>query len=93
MANLCYLSVRSWPPTRSSGFRFDFIGKFDGGPVGMGSVAVAVGEDTSTLEDVHEPYLVMQGYLKRTPRGRVAMPAAYRKLGLIPPTPGQTELF
>jgi Holliday junction DNA helicase RuvB len=69
------------------------IGKFDGGPVGMGSVAVAVGEDTSTLEDVHEPYLVMQGYLKRTPRGRVAMPAAYRKLGLIPPTTGQTELF
>jgi len=69
------------------------IGKFDGGPVGMGSVAVAVGEDTSTLEDVHEPYLVMQGYLKRTPRGRVAMPAAYRKLGLMPPTTGQTELF
>jgi Holliday junction DNA helicase RuvB len=69
------------------------IGKFDGGPVGMGSVAVAVGEDASTLEDVHEPYLVMQGYLKRTPRGRVAMPAAYRKLGLIPPTTGQVELF
>ncbi|MBN8420211.1 MAG: Holliday junction branch migration DNA helicase RuvB [Verrucomicrobia bacterium] len=69
------------------------IGKFDGGPVGMGSVAVAVGEDTSTLEDVHEPYLVMQGYLKRTPRGRVAMPAAYRKLGLMPPVTGQSELF
>ncbi|MCF7788127.1 MAG: Holliday junction branch migration DNA helicase RuvB [Prosthecobacter sp.] len=69
------------------------IGKFDGGPVGMGSVAVAVGEDTSTLEDVHEPYLVMQGYLKRTPRGRVAMPAAYRKLGLMPPVTGQTDLF
>ncbi len=69
------------------------IGKFDGGPVGMGSVAVAVGEDTSTLEDVHEPYLVMQGYLKRTPRGRVAMPAAYKKLGLIPPVRAQTELF
>ncbi|WP_395732507.1 Holliday junction branch migration DNA helicase RuvB [Prosthecobacter sp.] len=69
------------------------IGKFDGGPVGMGSVAVAVGEDTSTLEDVHEPYLVMQGYLKRTPRGRVAMPAAYRKLGLMPPVTGQNELF
>ena len=69
------------------------ISKFDGGPVGMGSVAVAVGEDTSTLEDVHEPYLVMQGYLKRTPRGRVAMPAAYRKLGLIPPHTGQAELL
>jgi Holliday junction DNA helicase RuvB len=69
------------------------IGKFDGGPVGMGSVAVAVGEDTSTLEDVHEPYLVMQGYLKRTPRGRVAMPAAYKKLGLPPPVVAQKELF
>ncbi|MDI1314959.1 Holliday junction branch migration DNA helicase RuvB [Prosthecobacter sp.] len=69
------------------------IGKFDGGPVGMGSVAVAVGEDTSTLEDVHEPYLVMQGYLKRTPRGRVAMPAAYRKLGLMPPVTRQNDLF
>jgi holliday junction DNA helicase RuvB len=69
------------------------IGKFDGGPVGMGSVAVAVGEDTSTLEDVHEPYLVMQGYLKRTPRGRVAMPAAYKKLGLPPPVKAQAELF
>jgi len=69
------------------------IGKFDGGPVGLNSVAVAVGEDASTLEDVHEPYLVMQGYLKRTPRGRVAMPAAYKKLGLIPPVKSQAELF
>jgi holliday junction DNA helicase RuvB len=69
------------------------ITKFDGGPVGLGSVAVAVGEDASTLEDVHEPYLVMQGFIKRTPRGRVAMPSAYRKLGLIPPLSGQTELF
>lgn len=69
------------------------IGKFDGGPVGLNSVAVAVGEDASTLEDVHEPFLVMQGFIKRTPRGRVAMPAAYRKLGLIPPTTAQSELF
>lgn len=69
------------------------IGKFDGGPVGLNSVAVAVGEDASTLEDVHEPYLVMQGYLKRTPRGRVAMPAAYRKLGRVPPVSGQAEFF
>lgn len=69
------------------------IHKFEGGPVGLGSVAVAVGEDACTLEDVHEPYLVMQGYLKRTPRGRVAMPAAYRKLGLVPPLSGQAELF
>jgi Holliday junction DNA helicase RuvB len=69
------------------------IHKFDGGPVGLNSMAVAIGEDASTLEDVHEPYLVMQGFVKRTPRGRVAMPAAYRKLGLVPPLSGQTELF
>lgn len=69
------------------------ISKFDGGPVGLNSIAVAVGEDASSLEEVHEPYLVMQGYVKRTPRGRVAMPSAYRKLGLIPPTSAQTELF
>ncbi|MDZ4286608.1 MAG: Holliday junction branch migration DNA helicase RuvB [Prosthecobacter sp.] len=69
------------------------IHKFDGGPVGLNSVAVAVGEDASTLEDVHEPYLVMQGFIKRTPRGRVAMPAAYRKLGMIPPLTGQPDLF
>jgi Holliday junction DNA helicase RuvB len=69
------------------------ITKFDGGPVGLNSVAVAVGEDASTLEDVHEPYLVMQGFIKRTPRGRVAMPSAYRKLGLVPPLSGQAELF
>ena len=69
------------------------IHKFDGGPVGLNSVAVAVGEDASTLEDVHEPFLVMQGFVKRTPRGRVAMPAAYRKLGLTPPLSGQPDLF
>jgi holliday junction DNA helicase RuvB len=69
------------------------IHKFDGGPVGMNSVAVVVGEDASTLEEVHEPYLVMQGYIKRTPRGRVAMPSAYRKLGLVPKVTGQAELF
>ncbi len=69
------------------------ISKFDGGPVGLNSIAVAVGEDASSLEEVHEPYLVMQGYVKRTPRGRVAMPSAYRKLGMTPPTSAQVELF
>jgi holliday junction DNA helicase RuvB len=59
--------------------------KFDGGPVGINSLAVAVGEDAGTLEDVNEPYLIMQGYLKRTPQGRVAMPLAYKKLGLTAP--------
>ena len=61
------------------------IYKFSGGPVGLGSLAVAVGEDESTLEDVYEPYLIMQGYLKRTPRGRAALPAAYQKIGATPP--------
>lgn len=59
--------------------------KFDGGPVGISSLAVAVGEDAGTLEDVNEPYLIMQGYLKRTPQGRMAMPLTYRKLGLTAP--------
>ena len=58
--------------------------KFNGGPVGLSSLAVALGEDASTLEDVHEPFLIMQGYIKRTPRGREAMPAAYAKLGASP---------
>lgn len=61
------------------------VHKFAGGPVGLNSLAVAIGEDAGTLEDVNEPYLIMQGYLKRTPQGRVAMPAAYRKLGVAPP--------
>lgn len=58
--------------------------KFNGGPVGLSSLAVAIGEDESTIEDVHEPFLIMQGYIKRTPRGREAMPAAFRKLGIVP---------
>lgn len=68
------------------------IYKFNGGPVGLSSIAVAVGEDTSTLEEVHEPFLIMQGFLKRTPRGRVALPAAYSKIGATP-TKQQDELF
>lgn len=58
---------------------------FDGGPVGLNSLAVAIGEDAGTLEEVNEPYLIMQGYLKRTPQGRVALPPAWRKVGLEPP--------
>jgi Holliday junction DNA helicase RuvB len=61
------------------------IHKFAGGPVGLNSLAVAIGEDAGTLEDVNEPYLIMQGYLKRTPQGRVAMPLAYKKLGISTP--------
>jgi len=68
--------------------------KFNGGPVGVSSLAVAVGEDAGTLEDVHEPYLIMQGYLKRTAQGRVAMGRAYQKLGLKPPgKAAEQELF
>ena len=59
--------------------------KFGGGPVGLGTLAVAVGEEADTIEDVYEPYLVQQGFLMRTPRGRVATAAAYDHLGLEPP--------
>ena len=61
------------------------IYKFTGGPVGLNSLAVAVGEDAATIEEVHEPFLIMQGYLQRTPRGRMAMPSAYQKIGAPPP--------
>lgn len=60
------------------------IYKFNGGPVGLSTLAVALGEDASTLEEVHEPFLIMQGFLKRTPRGRIALPAAYTKIGAAP---------
>ncbi len=69
------------------------IYKFSGGPVGLSSLSVAVGEDSSTLEEVHEPFLIMQGFLKRTPRGRVAMPAAYTKIGAPSPPSSQGELL
>jgi Holliday junction DNA helicase RuvB len=61
------------------------IHKFQGGPVGLNSLAVAIGEEAGTIEEVNEPYLIMQGYLKRTPQGRVALPPAYRKVGVPPP--------
>jgi holliday junction DNA helicase RuvB len=70
------------------------VSLFHGGPVGLNSLAVAVGEDAGTLEEVHEPYLIMQGYIKRTTQGRVALPRAYRKLGLEPPrSSSQGDLF
>jgi Holliday junction DNA helicase RuvB len=68
------------------------IEKFGGGPVGLGTVAVAVGEDAGTLQDVYEPYLIQQGFLARTPRGRCATALAYRHFGLTPPV-GQTTIF
>ncbi len=68
------------------------IEKFGGGPVGLGTVAVAVGEDAGTLQDVYEPYLIQQGFLERTPRGRCATALAYRRFGLTPP-PRQGSLL
>ena len=61
------------------------IEKFDGGPVGVATISAAIGEDASTLEEVYEPFLVQQGFLQRTPRGRVATPQAYRHFGFTPP--------
>lgn len=69
------------------------VHKFNGGPVGLNSLAVAVGEEPGTLEEVHEPYLIMQGYLTRTAQGRVALRRAYQKIGLEPPASAQSDLF
>jgi len=61
------------------------IHRFDGGPVGLDNVAAAIGEERDTIEDVIEPFLIQQGFLQRTPRGRIATLAAYRHLGVAPP--------
>lgn len=61
------------------------IKKFNGGPVGLNTIAVAVGEDSGTIEEVYEPYLIMQGFIKRTPRGREASLLAFEHLGILPP--------
>ena len=62
------------------------VHRFDGGPVGLDNIAASIGEESGTIEDVIEPYLIQQGFLQRTPRGRMATQAAYRHLGL--PVPG-----
>jgi holliday junction DNA helicase RuvB len=67
--------------------------KFDGGPVGLSTLSVAVGEEQDTIEDVYEPYLLQQGLIKRTPRGRAATPAAFAHLGLAAPAPADRSLF
>jgi holliday junction DNA helicase RuvB len=69
------------------------IHRFDGGPVGLENVAAAIGEEAGTIEDVIEPYLIQQGYLQRTPRGRIATQAAWRHLGLVAPQRGAGDLF
>jgi Holliday junction DNA helicase RuvB len=67
------------------------IEKFDGGPVGLGTIGAAVGEDAGTIEEVYEPFLVQNGFLQRTPRGRVATPRAYRHFGYAPPAEAPPE--
>jgi len=67
--------------------------KFDGGPVGLSTLAVAVGEEQDTIEDVYEPFLLKEGLIKRTPRGRAATSAAFEHLGLDPPSPDGPSLF
>lgn len=70
------------------------IEKFSGGPVGLDNVAAAIGEERDTIEDVLEPYLIQQGYLQRTPRGRIATAAAWRHFGLAAPArQGTADLF
>ncbi len=68
------------------------IHRFDGGPVGLDNIAASIGEERDTIEDVIEPYLIQQGYLQRTPRGRIATLAAFRHLGVTPPK-SAGELF
>ncbi|HKW30091.1 MAG TPA: Holliday junction DNA helicase RuvB C-terminal domain-containing protein, partial [Verrucomicrobiae bacterium] len=69
------------------------IVKFGGGPVGVNSLAVAVGEEPDTIEEVYEPYLIMEGYLNRTPQGRVATESSYKKLGLKAASGNQARLL
>ena len=64
--------------------------RFDGGPVGLDNIAASIGEEPGTIEDVIEPYLIQQGFLQRTPRGRIATLAAYRHLGVAPRSTGDT---
>jgi len=70
------------------------IEKFEGGPVGLNNIGAAIGEDSTTIEEVYEPFLVQHGFLQRTPRGRIATPLAYRHFGYTPPSQSsQATLF
>jgi Holliday junction DNA helicase RuvB len=66
------------------------IEKFKGGPVGITTIATAIGEEAGTIEEVHEPFLIMEGFLQRTPRGREATEKAYQHLGIVPPSRSKT---
>ena len=61
------------------------VNKFKGGPVGLTTIATAVGEESGTIEEVHEPFLIMEGYIQRTPRGREATEKTFKHLGVVPP--------
>jgi Holliday junction DNA helicase RuvB len=67
--------------------------KFNGGPVGLDNLAAAIGEERDTIEDVLEPYLIQQGFIQRTPRGRIATPAAFTHFGVTPPRGGTGDLW
>jgi len=69
------------------------IQKYGGGPVGINTIAVAVGEEAGTIEEVYEPYLIQEGFLKRTPRGREVTRLAYQHLHQRPPGPDTPSLF
>lgn len=69
------------------------IDKYNGGPVGVNTLAVGVGEEAGTIEEVYEPYLIQEGFIKRTPRGREATKLAYKHLGVIPTKENQATLF
>lgn len=67
--------------------------RFGGGPAGLSTLAISIGEDPETLESMYEPFLIQMGLIKRTPKGRVAMPAAWEHLGLVPPSDTATTLW
>jgi Holliday junction DNA helicase RuvB len=69
------------------------VEKFKGGPVGITTIATAVGEESGTLEEVYEPFLIQEGFIKRTPRGREATEKAYEHLGKVPPSLGGTGML
>jgi Holliday junction DNA helicase RuvB len=70
------------------------IEKFDGGPVGVESLAAAISEERGTIEDVLEPFLIQQGFMVRTPRGRMVTSSAYRHFGVVAPKSGaEDDLF
>jgi len=69
------------------------IKKFGGGPVGLSTLSAAVSDEKETIEDVYEPFLLLKGFLQRTPRGRVATERAYQHLGISAPPQSQVDLF